>query len=225
MERRQLIILTLGTISVLIAGSLALAQVGRPPRPVPLETPLTPSREAVAALAEARQNPLTARLQAALGSDPDGRRLLGQIMELRVPVIGPPDPRLLRTARFHPDDRQYTMVVRPPGQIIEIFGSTRAFRPPEGVTLPPLPSPPTAPPATTRAPPANPLAAALAQGRARGLRDIRTERTEYGVDVTFGLFGAAYNISLICDDRGAASCSESAAVQFATRLELIGGGR
>jgi hypothetical protein len=254
MERQRLIVLAAGGASVLVAGGLALAWVARPPRPAPVETPLAASRAAVAALAqvarpprpapvetrlaasraavaalaEARQGPLTARLQGALRNDPAAGDLLARILASPVPVIGPPDPGLLRKARFFPDERQYTLVVRPPGQVVEIFGTARAFRPPEGVTLPPLPrptAPPSAPPASTRRLPPNPLASALAQGRARGLADIRTERTEYGADVSFSLFGAAYNISLICDDRAATACSETAAVQFATRLELIGGGR
>jgi hypothetical protein len=224
MERRRLIILAGGGLSVLIAGGLALAQVVQANRPTPVETTLTPSRADSAALAQARQSPLSTRLQTVLGNDPAGAALLGQIGTSDVPVIGPPDPGLLRSARFYPGDRQYTLVVRPPDQIVEIFGSSRAFQPPEGVTLP---SPPqqTAPPVVTRLPRQTPLSAALAEGRAQGLGDLRTERTEYGVDVSFSRFGAVYNISIICDDRASLECSDAAAVQFATRLELIGGGQ
>lgn len=225
MERRRLIILTAGGISVLVAGGLALAQVAQAVRPTPVETALTPSRADSAALAQARQNPLSARLQTVLGNDPAGTTLLGQIRASDVPVLGPPDPALLRTARFYPGERQYTLVVRPPGQIVEIFGSTRAFQPPEGVTLPPPPRPQPVPPVATRVPRQTPLAAALVEGRTRGLADIRTERTEYGVDVSFSRFGAVYNVSFICDDRASLECSDAAAVQFATRLELIGGGQ
>ena len=63
---------------------------------------------------------------------------------------------------------------------------------------------------------------ALAQARARGLTNIRTERTEYGVDVTFSRFGAAYNVSFICE--GAPNCAEADAILFAAGLQLIGGG-
>ncbi|MDQ7813931.1 hypothetical protein, partial [Brevundimonas sp.] len=63
---------------------------------------------------------------------------------------------------------------------------------------------------------------ALALARARGLTNVRTERTEYGVDVTFSRFGAAYNVSLICE--GAPNCTEADAITFAAGLQMIGGG-
>ena len=53
---------------------------------------------------------------------------------------------------------------------------------------------------------------------------MRSERTEYGVDVSFTRFGAAYSVTFVCDAPAAASCSEAAAVQFAAALELVGGG-
>ncbi|MDP3406116.1 MAG: hypothetical protein Q8S03_15620 [Brevundimonas sp.] len=225
MERRRLIILTAGGLSVLVAGGLALAQVARTARPTPVETTLAPSRADSAALAQARQSPLAARLQTVLANDQAAVAVLRQIEASDVPVIGPPDPALLRTARFYPGERQYTLVVRPPGQIVEIFGSTRAFRPPEGVTLPRPQQPASPPPVATRVIRQTPLAAARAEGQTRGLGDIRTERTEYGVDVSFSRFGAVYNVSFICDDRASLECSDAAAVQFANRLELIGGGQ
>lgn len=225
MERRRLIILMGGGAALLVVGGIALAQAVQPSGPTPVETTLVPSRAESAALAEARQSPLAARLQTVLGNDPAAAGLLTRIQASDVPVIGPPDPGLLSAARFYPGERQFTLVVRPPGQIVEIFGSTRALQPPGGVTLPPPSRPQPAPPVATRVPRQTPLAAALAEGRTRGLADIRTERTEYGVDVSFTRFGAVYNVSFICDDRASLECSDAAAVQFATRLELIGGGQ
>lgn len=67
-------------------------------------------------------------------------------------------------------------------------------------------------------------AAALAQAEARGLQDVRAERTEYGVDVSFTRFGAAYAVTFVCDAVGAPDCSDAAAIQFAAALELVGGG-
>jgi len=222
MEQRRLIILLGGGLAVLIAGGIALAQVGQASRPTPVETALTLSRVDSAALAQARQNPLAARLGTVLANDRAGTALLARIQASVVPVLGPPDPALLRVARFYPGDRQFTLVVRPAGQIVEIFGSTRAFQSPGGLTLPP---PASAPPVLTRGQRQTPLAAALADGQAQGLNNIRTERTEYGVDVSFGRFGAVYNVSFICDERNSLECSDAAAVQFASRLELIGGGQ
>lgn len=260
MEQRRRIILVGGAVTALVVAGIAIAQVAQVPRSGPVETNLAPSRADSAALAQARQSPLVARLDTVLGNNPGAAGLLGQIRASSVPVLGPPDPGLLLTARFYPGDRQYTLVVRPAGQIVEILGSTLAFQAPEGVTLPPPAPPPgpttvpatvprtaprTAPttaltaspttgPTTGRTPTApplqrairqSPLAAALAEGQSRGLRDIRTERTEYGVDVSFSRFGAVYNVSFICDDRASLECSDAAAVQFAARLELIGGGQ
>jgi hypothetical protein len=148
--------------------------------------------------------------------------MLAQIQASAVPVLGPPDPALLAAARFYPGEGQYTLVVRPAGQIVEIFGSTRAFQAPDGVALP-APAPER--PVLTRAQRQTPLSAAVAEGRARGLTGIRTERTEYGVDVSFGRFGAVYSVSFVCDVRTSLECSDAAAVQFASRLELIGGGQ
>ena len=211
-----------GGLVVLIAGGIALAQVQQNGRPTPAETTLTPTRADSAALAQARQSPLAARLGTVLGNDRAGAVLLSRIQASAVPVLGPPDPAMLREARFYPGQGQYILVVRPAGQVVEIFGSTRAFQAPDGVTLP---APPPERPVLTRAQRQTPLSAAVAGAQAQGLNDIRTERTEYGVDVSFGRFGAVYNISFICDDQTTLECSDAAAVQFAARLELIGGGQ
>jgi hypothetical protein len=57
------------------------------------------------------------------------------------------------------------------------------------------------------------------------LSQIRAERTEYGVDVSFSRFGAAYNVSFICEASGAADCSEANAIAFAGSMVLLGGGQ
>ena len=62
----------------------------------------------------------------------------------------------------------------------------------------------------------------MAQATARGLTNVRAERTEYGVDVSFNRFGAAYSVSFICE--GAPNCAEADAILFAAGLQLIGGG-
>ena len=65
-------------------------------------------------------------------------------------------------------------------------------------------------------------ARAAATARTRGLTNIRAERTEYGVDVSFNRFGAAYSVSFLCE--GAPDCTEADAIAFAAGLQLIGGG-
>ena len=139
-----------------------------------------------------------------------------------MPVLGPADPSLLRSARFYPGDRQYTLVVREEGLIVEIFGSTRALQSPTGAA-PPAPvavTPQTR--ALARAP--APATAARALAAEWGLTQVYTEQTEYGVDVAFVRFGAAYNLTFVCDSMGPPDCTEAAAVAFAASLQLLGGG-
>jgi hypothetical protein len=135
------------------------------------------------------------------------------------------------------------LVVQRGEQAIEIYGATKAFRsplaPPEGQTAPAATQTTTSPAANrpaastagvpqgprilaARIP--NPAARAAALAQAQGLTNLRTERTEYGVDVTFNRFGAAYNLSFICNGPGAAGCTEPEAIAFAATLQLIGGG-
>lgn len=222
MDRKQWMILAFGTVSV-VGAATAIAQVNQALGSRPTETTLQPSRADSAALAEARQNPLASRLRIALANDANYARILGQAQASAVPVLVPPNPGLIQTARLYPGDRQYTLVVRPPGQIVEILGSTRALQAPEGTRLPPPETRGAG--ASTRVTRQTPLAAAVTQGQARGLSDIRTERTEYGVDVSFLRFGALYSITFVCDDQASLECSNAAAVQFASQLELIGGGQ
>lgn len=189
--------------------------------PVPAAVVLTPDRAEAAALAQARQDPLAARLRGVLAQSP-AAAALPQIQASAVPVLGPQDPQLLSTARFHPGDGQYTLVVRDGETIIEIFGTTRALRSPTGVALPP-PLVPPARRAVTRGPTA--LEQAQTAARQAGLEQVRAERTEYGVDVNFARFGAAYNVSFICGAPGGGDCTEARAIAFAASMVLLGGGR
>lgn len=209
-----------------------------PPSPVAATVaPLTPSRADNAALAQARQDPVAARLRGVLaqGKSPD---FMQRVNASAVPVLAPADPALLASAEFDGGDRFYMLTVQRGETIIEIYGATKAFQSPLGAPAPQAAPPTTAaaPKAATRAAPVTaargpriaaaqvPDAAgrALAQARARGLTNIRTERTEYGVDVTFSRFGAAYNVTFICE--GAPNCAEAEAIAFAAGLVLIGGG-
>lgn len=209
-----------------------------PPSPVAAtQVALTPSRADSAALAQARQDPVAARLRGVLaqGKTPD---FMQRVNASAVPVLAPADPALLASAEFHGGDRFYMLTVQRGETIIEIYGATKAFQSPLGA-----PAPQTAPATTAAAPTtatrAAPVTAArgpriaaaqvpdaagraLAQARARGLTGIRTERTEYGVDVTFSRFGAAYNVTFMCE--GAPNCTEADAIAFAAGLQMIGGG-
>lgn len=193
-----------------------------PEGPAPAEVPLAPSQADQAALARARQDPSAGRLRAVLSQDRATAPLLPQIQASPVPVLGPADPGLLRSARFYPGDRQYTLVVRKDGLIVEIFGSVRALQSPMGVAAPVAAPAPTQPRTFVR--PASPATAARALAMERGLTQVHAEQTEYGVDVAFVRFGAAYNLTFICDTMGPPDCTEAAAVAFAASLQLLGGG-
>lgn len=211
--------------AALLAAGIALTQAQQqqpapPSGPTPNEVALPRDRAANAALGRARQDPLAARSRIVLEQDRARAPILAAIQASSVPVLGPPDPALLRTARFHSGDRQYVLIVREPGRVVEIFGATKALQPPPGAVVP-EPRPP-APAALTRVAPVD---AARAQAAQRGLSNILSEQTEYGVDVSFIRFGALYNVSFICDSLGPPDCTEAAAVAFAANLVLLGGGQ
>ncbi|MEJ6790600.1 hypothetical protein BrevBR_13720 [Brevundimonas sp. BR2-1] len=229
-------------LAAAIAGVATSQQ--QPPSPVAAsQVDLPRSRADNAAIAAAQKEPLTARLRGVLSQDPASQRVLSVADASPVPVLVPADPALLRTARIFTGDRHYMLVVQRGEQIIEIYGATKAFQSPIAPAAQPAPiRPPTAgtltaarpaAPASTiaragpritaaRVPPV--AARAATQARAEGLTNVRTERTEYGVDVTFSRFGAAYNVSFICGGPAAAGCTEAEAVAFASSLQLIGGG-
>ncbi|MDI1325260.1 MAG: hypothetical protein PSV23_00460 [Brevundimonas sp.] len=231
---------------VILAAALAGVATSQqqPPSPVAAaQVDLPRTRADNAALAAAQKEPLTARLRGVLSQDSVSRRVLTVADASPVPVLAPADPALLRTARIFTGDRHYMLVVQRGAQIIEIYGSTKAFHSPLAPASPQQ-SPtaalttgtlravrPMAPATIARTGPriaaarVPPVASrAVAQARTEGLTNVRTERTEYGVDVTFSRFGAAYNVSFICEGPGAAGCTEPEAITFASTLQLIGGG-
>lgn len=225
-----------GAIAAAAVAGVATSQQP-PPSPVAAtQVALTRSRADNAALAQARQDPAAARLRGVLAQSkaPD---FMQRVNASAVPVLAPADPALLASAEFTGGDRVYMLTVQRGEQIIEIYGATKAFRSPLAAPAPQTAPTTTAAPATARAATATTLARgpriaaaqvpdaagrALALARARGLTNVRTERTEYGVDVTFSRFGAAYNVSLICE--GAPNCTEADAITFAAGLQMIGGG-
>lgn len=226
--------------AVVAAAAVAGVATSQPPPPSPVAAtvaPLTPSRADNAALAQARQDPVAARLRGVLaqGKSPD---FMQGVNASAVPVLAPADPALLASAEFRGGDRFYMLTVQRGETIIEIYGATKAFQSPLAApAAQPAPAATAAAPTTaTRAAPVtaargpritaaqipNAAGRALAQAQARGLTNIRTERTEYGVDITFSRFGAAYNVTFICE--GAPNCAEADAILFAAGLVLIGGG-
>lgn len=220
-RRRRWIAAAAGTVLAVAAG-LAWAQVQQAIRPRPVLVDLPQSRAQRADLDQARASPPAARARISLQQAPGKADVLAAAEAADTPVLGPASPALLRTARIFISDRQYTLVVRDEGRIIEIHGTTRAFQAPPEASWPPRRAP--ARPQLAARAQTGPAAAALARARQSGLADVMAETTEYGVDVSFARFGAVYSVTFVCDDPAAADCSEAAALEFAAGLQLIGGG-
>lgn len=224
-----------GGLALLVVAAVAWTQT-RPAGNAPAEIDLSPSRTDQAALAQARQDPLAERLRGVMRQYPEAAAVLTRAAALDVPVLAPADPELLRVARLYPGERHYMLVMERGTQVIEIYGATKAFVPvggPAAAQTAARAAPPTVAQAqtATRAPVragdwrADPALAALVRRAAPpGLTDLRVEQTEYGTDVAFSRFGAAYNVSFICEGQGAPGCTAAEAVAFALSLQLIGGG-
>ena len=222
-----------GVIAAAAIGGVATSQQ-QPPSPVAAtQVALNRSRVDNAALAQARQDPVAARLRGVLAQGKSAT-FMQQVNASDVPVLAPGEPGLLASAEFNDGDGFYMMTVQRGETIVEIYGATKAFQSPLGGAAPQAAAPAQAAPAArapvtaargpriaaARVPDAAARAAATAQ--TRGLTNIRAERTEYGVDVSFNRFGAAYSVSFLCE--GAPDCTEAHAIAFAAGLQLIGGG-
>lgn len=212
-------------LAAAIAG-VATSQQPAPPPNAATQVGLTPSREEAADLARAQQDPLTTRFHRQLEQEKGLAGLGAQVAAATVPVLAPPDVGLLNAATFYNGDRHYMLVIEDTGRVIEIYGSAKAFQSPVaggGVQAAPAAARPAAAGRLAAVRVQDPTERALAQARARGLSEIRPEKTEYGVDVAFRRFGALYNVSFICETQGA-GCTEADAIGFAAGLVLLNGG-
>ncbi len=229
-----------GCVVAAAAGAGVATSQQQPPSPVAAtQVDLTRSRVDNAALAQARQDPVAARLRGVLAQNKSAD-FIQRVNASSVPVLAPGEVGLLESTEFDAGDRFYMMTVQRGEQIIEIYGATKAFQSPLAAPVAQAAAPTATTavraPATRVAPTAtaargpriaaaqvpDAAARALALAQTRGLTNVRTERTEYGVDVAFNRFGAAYSVSFICE--GAPNCTEADAVTFAAGLQLIGGG-
>ena len=212
-----------GAIAFAVIAGVSTSQQAAPSPVAATQVDLPRDRTATAALEQARQDPLAARLQGLLRQDRQSAAVLQLARTSPVPVLAPSDPALLGASRLFTGDRHYMMVVERGEQVIEIYGSTKAFESPAGVTAPPA-EPIPDPMRRRRTYFVLAIRVAVEEAQARGLSNIRIERTEYGTDVTFNRFGAAYLVSFICEAQTAPGCTDAEAVAFASSLVLIGGG-
>ncbi len=98
------------------------------------------------------------------------------IDKLTLPLMLPDDPRIDRAMRVFAQTNTYAATAREEGALIEIVGTRVALAAPEQ----------------------SPLSRARKALTPPG--GLRVERTDYGVEISFTRFGAAYNLSILCDD-------------------------
>ncbi len=104
------------------------------------------------------------------------------IDQVQIPVLLPGDPDLAANLRFFPNGAFYAVSSRTTGMAFLLTGAGKAFP---------------VPPGTARGLPGGSLAGRIpADG-------ILIEHGESGVDASFSRFGAAYSISLACDNPAA----------------------
>jgi|GEM_PF-2258133 len=128
----------------------------------------------------------------------------GGVVQTRLPVLSPPlavlgfdsPPQVM----LFPQENFYTLSITGDDILIEVFGTRLAhIEPPD--------------PASAR------------RLLATGPSGMRVTRAEYGVDVNLNRYGAAYSVSVECDDpEGDSRCSElDYARQIAESLGIVGG--
>ena len=121
-------------IAAAVAGVATSQQ--QPPSPVAAtQVALTPSRADNAALAQARQDPVAARLRGVLAQGKSAT-FMQQVNASDVPVLAPGEPGLLASAEFNDGDGFYMMTVQRGETIVEIYGATKAFQSPLGGAAP-----------------------------------------------------------------------------------------
>ena len=128
------------------------------------------------------------------------------------PTFRMPATRALRLSAATLAIPRGAMVAQPPPS----SATAREFRVRPEMVRPPRVA---APPGTGTPPPAAPPTPAPT------VQNVLIERTEYGVDVSFMRFGAAYNMSIACDEPDTdPRCSEAGVAAQIAQLEAIGGG-
>lgn len=202
-------------------------------------------------LAAARLRPQAVSLRDSLARTAAARVDLRAVDRSRVPVLVTAQPALVSSLRVFPRGDSFSASARQPGLSVVIDGTRSAvaappaFRLPAARTLRPLAASP-----QVRLRPSDGAAAMdrsaavvrpevaardLQRSEPRpapgvtaptgALEHVVVEQTEYGVDVSFVRFGAAYNVSIACDDpQNDPNCTPEGATALVRRLEIIGGG-
>ncbi|MDZ4109588.1 MAG: hypothetical protein U1E18_08325, partial [Brevundimonas sp.] len=118
-----------GVIAAAAVAGVATSQQQPPSPTAATQVDLPRSRADNAALAQARQDPVAARLRGVLAQNKSAD-FMQRVNASDVPVLAPGEVGLLGSAEFSDGDRHYMLTVQRGEQIIEIYGSTKAFRSP-----------------------------------------------------------------------------------------------
>ncbi|HWA89869.1 MAG TPA: hypothetical protein VG889_07530 [Rhizomicrobium sp.] len=203
----------------------------------PAAPPQTASPQTALAIAKVRPEAL--RLRALLARRVD----LKAIEASRVPVLVIARPEALANLQVFVSADHYTASTRFDGATVEINGTVRAMRAPDGFKMPSMRTVPLddTPQPIKRLFKQIPLPVKGLLPTADALRDVSIEQTSYGEDISFSRFGnAVYNITMDCGGQAgdpeaigpaegapqgaSAICTENAALGLAKGLVLVGGG-
>jgi hypothetical protein len=123
-----------------------------------------------------------------------------QMRSVEFPVLLPPELMLAGRTAFYPDQYRYAATIEMQGAQLEVLGTREGFVLPRG--------------------------APAVGGRVLGATEIlRVETSEAGIDLSLTACGAAYSISILCDDpAGDVRCTDENAVRYiaGTLVELGG---
>lgn len=214
-------------VATIVAAGLvgpAASQVLPPPPKGPPPLPERPARRLIEATPEQRRaliaetaSEAARRLRDRLRALPPERFDPAAVERAPVPILLPDRAQLLETLRVRVGRDDYTAVAREDGRLFQIYGTRQVFKRPR--------------PATAGKGPPEPIRRVLEltpldpAAPPRSIVNVVVQRTDYGVDVSFGRFGAVYNLSLECpkplkDE----ACAEPRLFELVRSLRPVGGG-
>ncbi len=165
---------------------------------------LQPSPVEQREMAIARQGGVRERTLGLISRLPKGQVDLAQINASHTPVMVLTQP--LGDLRVFINAYHYTMTASQPGAQFELHGSSQAFT-----------GPVAQPGAAAVPPPLPPI---------NGFANLRVERSEVGIEVSWNRYGALYNLTISCDDPAHdPRCTPPLATAIALASVYVGGGQ
>lgn len=231
MDARRLVVPAFTVAVISVAGFTLTQAQNTPPAPAaapprPVETILQTSPEDRRAAVAARGSAFAERARSILAKLPRDRFDPAALEKAPVPVLVPGRPGFLQNLRLSVGEHDYTASGRENGRLIQVFGTRRAFQPPKGAVLPrPQPDAQTRSAIAANLPRVRTLSPADPNAPPNSILNVRVERTESGVDVAFGRFGAAYSVSIECPNPETdEACADGPVLDLVRNMQVIGGG-